>query len=198
MIGPLARLLIEREDDEGQGLRTLFCVSKGTRGTTLSTRRIRAAEELGYEESHFRKKIEPKLIAEFADDIYEDLLRYKQRTRRALTAKEPTGDTPSLNEEHLTHEEELISRIWQHVYGLRAELIGQYRLEREPGNAGQAEEHRQNASAEMTTIRVLVEQYRDTYGRDFILHPVRCPRGRLRQGEPDTVRRRLPPGERPS
>lgn len=173
-------------------------MSKGTRGTTLSTRRIRAAEELGYEESHFRKKIEPKLIAEFADDIYEDLLRYKQRTRRALTAKEPTGDTPSLNEEHLTHEEELISRIWQHVYGLRAELIGQYRLEREPGNAGQAEEHRQNASAEMTTIRVLVEQYRDTYGRDFILHPVRCPRGRLRQGEPDTVRRRLPPGERPS
>ena len=166
----LARLLIEREDDDGQGLRTLFCVSKGTRGTNLSTRRARAADELGYDHDHFRKKIEPRLIAEFADAVYEDLLRYKQQTRRALNAQEPVGDTPDLTEKHLTHEEELISRIWQHVYGLRAELIAQYRLEQENGYEQRVEEHKQNASAEMASIRSLVEQYRDTYGQDFIKH----------------------------
>jgi len=49
-------------------------------------------------------------------------------------------ETPRLGPEHLNYEEELIS-IWQHVYGLRAELIAHLRLSREEGFEAQAEDH---------------------------------------------------------
>jgi len=166
----LARMLIEHEGDKGKALRVLFCVAKGTKGTTLTQRRERAAKEYGYEDTHFRKNIEAGLLSEFAEAIYDDLLRYKRRVVRALEYTEPTGDTPRLDEEHLTHEEELISRIWQHVYGLRAELIAQYRHERQPGYEQQAEEHRQAAGTEMAAIKGLVEEYQRSYGQDMIRH----------------------------
>lgn len=55
------------------------------------------------------------------------------RVKRAEESLEPTGDTPRLGPEHLTAEEELISRIWQHVYGLRAEVIAHLRLSEQEG-----------------------------------------------------------------
>jgi hypothetical protein len=54
-----------------------------------------------------------------------------------------------LTEEHLTHQEELISRLWQHVYGLRTELIASARLAAQPGYESQSEEHRQAAAREI-------------------------------------------------
>ena len=101
---------------------------------------------MGYDPDHLRKRIEPQLLELLAEALYDDLLRYKRRVRRAPTAEEPTGDTPMLTEEHLTHQEELISRIWQHVYGLRAELIASARLAAQPGYESQAEDHRQAAA----------------------------------------------------
>lgn len=166
----MVRLLVDVDDEIGQPLRTLFCISKGTRGTNLTIRRERAAEEMGYEVTHFRKQIEPKLLDEFADLIYYDLLRYKSRSHRALEYNEPTGDTPGLTNKHLTHEEELLSRIWQHVYQLRAELIGQYRLDGQTGHERQVEEHRQNAIMATERVRALVAEYRQTYGGDLIKH----------------------------
>lgn len=74
--------------------------------------RSAASGLLGYDPDHFRKQIEPKLIAELAVTVHRDLLRYKSRAKRAPASLEPTGDTPSLNEAHFTHQEELVSRIW--------------------------------------------------------------------------------------
>jgi hypothetical protein len=78
---------------------------------------------LGYGHDHFRARKEAELVEAVAVLVQSDLLRYHTRVKRAVESLEPTGDTPRLDAEHLTHEEELVSRIWEHVYGLRAELI---------------------------------------------------------------------------
>lgn len=154
----------------GRALAILFALAKGTRGTTLTVRQDRAAELLAYDATHFRKQIQPKLLDELAAVLYADLLRYKRRVRRAPTAEEPTGDTPSITADDFTHQEELVSRIWQHVYGLRAELIAVGRLEAHPAYASQAEDHRQAAQRERTAVDQLVREYVDTYGEALIPH----------------------------
>lgn len=166
----LVQILVEMDGPSAQPLRTLFCVSAGTRELGLMKRRERAASEAGYTADHLRKDKEDDMLREFAGLIYDDLLRYKSRTHRALEYSEPTGDTPSLRAEHLTYEEELVSRIWQHVYQLRAELIGQYRLDGQEGYEQQVEEHRQNANLATERIKSLVAEYRETFGGDFIKH----------------------------
>lgn len=167
----LVRLVVEHEHEgERQAQACLLAVAKGTRGTTLDHRRRAAAEVLGYDHDHFRKRIEPQLLGHLAEALYADLLRYKRRVRRAPAAEEPTGDTPSLTEQDLTHQEELVSRIWQHVYGLRAELIAQARLSAQPGYESQAEDHRQAGERELAKVRSLVAEYKQLYGEEFIRH----------------------------
>ena len=102
--------------------------------------------------------------------MYQDLLRYKRRIRRTAEAEEPTGDTPSLGQDDLTHEEELISRIWQHVYGLRAELIAVARLGDGHNLTALVEDHRQAAERASTRLQELIREYTDTYGTSLIRH----------------------------
>lgn len=167
----LLRMIVELEEDvSGKALGVLFCLAKGTRGTTLTSRQDKAAELLGYEVTHFRKRIQPKLLEELAREMYVDLLRYKRRIRRAPISEEPTGDTPSITDRDFTHQEELVSRIWQHVYGLRAELIAVGRLEADPDYASQVEDHRRAAERERAAVDELVREYMETYGDEFIRH----------------------------
>jgi hypothetical protein len=151
-------------------LGTLFAITKGTRGTTLEFRRLKAAEALSYEVTHFRKRIEPKLLETLAAVVYADLLRYKRRVRRAPASEEPTGDTPSITEHDFTHQEELVSRIWSHVYALRAELIAAGRLGADPAYVSQAEEHRQKAAQERAAVDELLIEFTKTYGEAFLRH----------------------------
>lgn len=102
--------------------------------------------------------------------IQSDLLRYQARVKRAVESLEPTGDTPSLGPEHLTHEEELVSRIWQHVYGLRAELIAFARLDEQEGFQQQAADHRQAALREEAAVQEVIKEYSQTYGKSPIKH----------------------------
>lgn len=167
----LVRLVIAIEAERDRnGLMALLAFAKGTRGTTLDHRRQEAAAAMGYDPDHLRKRIEPQLLELLAEAVYDDLLRYKRRVRRAPTAEEPTGDTPMLTDEHLTHQEELISRIWQHVYGLRAELIASARLAAQPGYESQAEDHRQAAGREMESLRMVINEFKTIYGEEFIRH----------------------------
>jgi hypothetical protein len=166
----LVRILADRDDDRGEALRIMYGIAAGTRRTSLTHRRDKARAVLGYEQTHFRKDVEPQLIEELATAVYQDLLRYKRRIRRAAEAEEPTGDTPSLGEADLTHEEELISRIWQYVYGLRAELIAVARLGTDPNMTAQVEDHRQAAERARTLLRDLLGEYTGTYGTDLIRH----------------------------
>lgn len=153
-----------------EALQILLALAPGTRGTNLTARRRQAADVLGYSASHFREEKEADLVEAVARLVHDDLLRYHSRVKRASESLEPTGDTPSLGPEHLTHEEELVSRIWQHVYGLRAELIAGLRLNEADGFEAQAEDHRQAALRQRDELQVLLKEYVDTYGEQLIRH----------------------------
>jgi hypothetical protein len=148
----------------------LFGLAPGTRGSLLTARRRQAAKLLDYSEEHFRDRIEGQLLEATAVALQDDLMRYRSRIKRSVESLEPTGDTPRLGPEHLTHEEELISRIWQHVYGLRAELIAHARLSEAEGHEAQAEDHRQAAILVEQQLNELLTEYEDTYGESLIRH----------------------------
>lgn len=158
------------DENYQEAARMLFGLALGTRGSLLSERRRQAAALLGYNVDHFRTRVEPEIIAAVAKEMIRDLLRYKSRVKRAAESMEPTGDTPTLTAEDLTAEEELVSRIWQHVYGLRAELIAHLRLKGQEGYEGQAEDHRQAAVREESQLKELIQDYAGTYGKQLIRH----------------------------
>lgn len=167
----LPRLIASMADPEyREAVQIMFCLSPGTRGTTLTSRRRQAADRLGYSYDHFRTTKESELIEAVAVLLQADLLRYHSRVRRSVESLEPTGDTPRLDAESVTHEEELVSRIWQHVYGLRAELTAFARLDAEEGFKEQAEDHRQAALREETALQALIQEYSETYGKSLIKH----------------------------
>lgn len=153
-----------------EAAQTLFGLAPGTRGTTLTARRRQAAGLLGYSADHFRTDIEPKVLRAVALVVNNDLLRYRARVKRASESMEPTGDTPRLGPEHITAEEELISRIWQHIYGLRAETIAVLRLSESEGLEAQVEDHRQAALQKEAQLKALISEYTETFGRDLIRH----------------------------
>jgi hypothetical protein len=167
----LPRLIATISDSEWrEATQILFGLAPGSRKALLSERQRRAADVLGYQADHFRQRRQKDLLMSVALLIYEDLLRYRSRVKRASESLEPTGHTPSLGPEHLNHEEELISRIWQHVYGLRAELIAHLRLSREEGFEGEAEDHRQAAIRQEAELKVLIAEYTATYDEALIRH----------------------------
>ena len=167
----LPRLIATLKDETyREAAQTLFGLAPGTRATTLTTRRRQAARLLGYSESHFREEKEKEVLEAVAVVIQTDLLRYQSRVKRASESLEPTGDTPWLGAEHLTHEEELVSRIWQHVYGLRAELIAHARFTEHEGCAEQAADHRQAALREQAHLREVIGEYVATYGEHLVNH----------------------------
>lgn len=167
----LVRLIVDLPDDElGPAAQVLFGIAKGWRGTTLTSRFEKCSELLGYDQDHFRKRVVPRIIELVAVELHRDLLQYKSRVRRAPAAEEPTGDTPGLREQDLTDQEELVSRIWQHVYGLRAEVIAVGRLSGQKGFEAKVEDHRQAATRVYRELRRLIDAYVEAYGERFIRH----------------------------
>jgi hypothetical protein len=164
--------LIARLDDARyrEATQVLFGLAPGTRGTRLTARRRQAAAILDYSAAHFRTDIEAVVLHAVAVAVHDDLLRYQSRVRRASESLEPTGDTPALGPEHINAEEELVSRIWQHVYGLRAELIASLRLNEVEGFEAQAEDHRQAGLRQQEGLRRLLAEYSETYGEALIRH----------------------------
>ena len=151
-------------------VQVLFGIYPGMRGKNLAERQERIARELDYTTEHVRKDISRDLVFAVAAAIYDDLLRYRTRLKRAITSEELTGDAPRLGPEHLTHQEELISRIWKHVYGLRAELIACARLSTADDYTTQVEDHRQAALREETDLKSLIAEYISIYKDEMIQH----------------------------
>lgn len=120
----VVKLLVDAGDsDSAEAVRMLFAVAAGTRGTTLTRRRSKAHELLGYNERHFRGHIEPKILADVAWLLHQDSQTYTPRSRKSPPRMTPSGDTPTLTAADISEHEELVSRIWALVYELRAELI---------------------------------------------------------------------------
>jgi len=118
-------------EKERAALNVLFGLEKGYASSNLTARRERAAGHTGYGPTHFRKVIEPKLISDFSAALWQDHLRYSPRTKYAPPPTEISGDSPSVGPGDLTEQEELVSRIWSEVYGLRAEIIAAGRFKRD-------------------------------------------------------------------
>lgn len=167
----LPRLIASVSDpDYREALQTLFALAPGTRKANLTERRRRASAILDYSASHFREVVEEELLEAVAMLLHADLLRYEPRVKRSVESLEATGDTPVLGLEHLTHEEELVSRIWEHVYGLRAELIAEARLQLHDGMETAGEDHRQAAARHHERLREVISEYVVTYGSGFVRH----------------------------
>lgn len=134
----LARLLVHYPDDSlGEAARIVFGLAPGVRGLTLTQRRERAATEIEREVDHFRKRIEPKIVRELARQLHSDSQNYVPRTTPTAEPVEISGDTPYIAVGDVVgHDkamrEEALSRLWAHVYTLRAEILRVERLKRWP------------------------------------------------------------------
>jgi hypothetical protein len=167
----LPRLIAAMSDSEyREANQVLFGLAPGTRGTLITARRRQVAKLRNYSLPHVKDVIEAQMLEGVAIAIYNDLLRYRSRVKRSVESLEQTGDTPKIEPEHITHEEELMSRIWQHVYGLRAELIACARLSMVLGYEAQAEDHRQAAHREEADLKAIIAEYVETYGNSLIRH----------------------------
>ena len=164
-LGPSAR---------GQAARILFGSARGTRGLTLTARRLQAAQILERHEDHLRKHIEPKLLEELAFAFHQENLRYKPVAEQVRPAIAAHDDTPVITEDSYTEQEELLCRVWSAVYGYRAELIAtELRLrearteEREPD--ADLKEHLDTGTWQLARLLTFVSDYLDRYGEE-ILH----------------------------
>jgi len=161
----LKRLLRRwHREAERAALLALFGIEKGYRGVTLGKRRERAAEHLSYDATHFRKEVEGKLVTAVAQAFYQDHLKYSPRTRYAPPVIEASGDTPTIGPGDYNEQEELVSRIWSEVYGLRAEILLAGRLKKDPDAEVPLEEARQQVLLRTGRLLNLIERYKQTYG----------------------------------
>ena len=161
----VAKMLGEVEDQElGYAARILFGLADGTQGTNLTARRRKCAEVLEYDYDHFRKRVEPKILRKVSEAFYRDLLRYRSRTRTWATAYETSRPTPSLTDADINPEEELVCRIWQLLYEIRAERIASHLAQSE----SEVERHRNTADRVAKQLRKLSDRYVDIYARQFI------------------------------
>lgn len=158
------------EGEEARALQALFAVHAEDRGTTLTHRRRRAAGILGYNDTHFRKHVETRLLRDLAWLLHEDSQTYTPRTRYAPEPTEISGDTPALRSADVNQQEELVSRIWALVYELRAELIRKAGLEAvEDADPAVIEDAAGTSLWLVARLLSRIHDYLERYG-DRILH----------------------------
>lgn len=161
----LVQIVGELEDERmGQAAGILFGITDGSAGTTLTVRRQRAAAMLEYDYDHFRKRVESRILYAVAEAFHRDLVRYRARTRRSTYAYEISRPTPPLTDVEITAEDELMCRIWQHLYELRAERIAGHLAETKE----MSQLHREAAERAAKRLRELTDEFVDRYGKQFI------------------------------
>jgi hypothetical protein len=146
---------------------------RATTGQTLTARRGEAAALLGYDPDHFRKRIEPRIVADLAWLLEQDALQYRPTGRKEPPA-EASGDTPVIEGDDLTDPERaehevLLSRIWSDVYGLRAELIDRERFRGVEGEEARFREAAGGALWYLARLLTNLDRYLERYGAR-ILH----------------------------
>ncbi len=134
-----------------------------------------------------RKEIEPKIIQQMAWLVHVDSQTYKPRARGVPPPLAVSGDTPQITPEDLhgrerLEHEELLSRLWAEVYGLRAEIFAVERHRRfghEEGADRLLDLARQRRDARVAALGGLIEDYVERYGE------------RIRHGDAEFDARRL-------
>jgi hypothetical protein len=151
------------ENRLGEPARILFGLASGTGRTTLTARRLAAAQYLDYDPDHFRKRVERQVIRAVADLVYRDMLRYKTRVIGNLDTR-AEGNTFTLTADDLTAEQELVGRVWAAAFGLRAELIAAARLQLQQGYETKVAMYKEAAREQQQRLRILTAEYQRTYG----------------------------------
>ncbi|MGH7657435.1 MAG: hypothetical protein ACREL6_04305 [Gemmatimonadales bacterium] len=97
----------------------------------LTPRRTQAAREAGYEEHHFRKRVEPRVLEQLAAALLADSDRFTRSQvvapRLAVSSGRQTVAADPFAWEVAEHEEAL-TRLWAAIYALHAELLTVERL----------------------------------------------------------------------
>jgi hypothetical protein len=156
------------KEKERAALAALFGIEKGYSGRNLTDRRERAAHHLGYETTHFRKIIEPRLIADFSAVVWQDHLRYTPRTKHAPPLVEASGGTPILGPGDYNAQEELVSRIWSEVYGLRAEIIVGGRIKTDQSRHEELPEVKAKILWRTARLLAYIHEYLERFGERII------------------------------
>lgn len=174
----VARFLVHYPDDQlGPAARILFGLAPGIRGQNLTSRRIAAATVIDRDAEHFRKRIEPEIVTAIAWQLHRDSQNYIPRDRAMPPPLQASGDTPiirigDVSSKDAAEHEELLSRLWAHVYALRAEVLRAERLRHwpyDPTDAALSEQKLARATdrrgKEVENVRILVRTYVDRYGQ---------------------------------
>lgn len=144
-------------------VRLLFRVDASVANLNLTERQQRAASTMGYEVNHFRKRVRPRLVAIVARALAEYDVQYRPRTEGRPPPVILTGERPEVTPEH-TAEEELLSRIWSYVYGLRAELTAAGRIKDDPAAGDHFRHAVEGAVWQGARLMAAVAEYLDRYG----------------------------------
>jgi hypothetical protein len=176
--GLIKSQLVHYPDDElGEAARALFGLAHGTRGLKITKRQERAASESQYEVTHFRKNIQPKILKTLSWLIHQDSQNYIPRSRAVPPPLESSGDTPVITRGDVSSKEaaehaELLSRLWAHVYALRAEVLKVERLKTwpyDPTEPSVSEKVLEEAitarNLEVEAVKILTQKYVDTFGQ---------------------------------
>ena len=157
----------------------LFGIAPGSRGASLTLRRERAARTAGFSTDHFRKNIEPKIIQEVAWLLHRDSQNYVPRERATPPPLEISGDTPyvafgDVTDKDRSEHEEMLSRLWAHVYALRAEILKVERLKQWPHDVTEPETSQEvllkaisARDREIRVVKILIERYIGMYGESI-------------------------------
>lgn len=142
-------------------------------GGSLTDRRRAAARLAGYQDDHFRKRIEPKIIEQVAWQLYQGSLQFANR-RHGPEPIAASGEMPTISAEHVeqtktAEHEVLVSRIWSEVYGLRAELIAREATRDDPERQDEFAEAATGALWYLARLLRRLDTYLERYGRT-ILH----------------------------
>lgn len=174
----LTRLLVSYPDDVlGEPARILFAVAPGFRGSTLTARREAAARAADREADHFRKRIEPEILTGVAWQLHRDSQNYIPRSRATPPPLESSGDTPvirtgDVSDKEASEHQEAVSRLWAHVYALRANILRAERLKSwpsDPTEPATSERDLNEAIAardyEVEAVKTLIASYVEKYGQ---------------------------------
>ncbi|MGW4461362.1 hypothetical protein [Micromonospora sp. NPDC004704] len=171
LAGLIPKIPPQRERDWARGAEVLFKLAPATAKLNLSQRYERGARAIPYNEDHFRQEIVPKILRQIARELRTDSQRYIP-TAQASPQPELTGDAPGIRGEHLSSRdralyEERLSRLWEYVYGLRAELMAVERLkawpEDEEHGAMKLEEARDSALWQTARLMHWIAMYLREY-----------------------------------
>lgn len=170
----LLRQLLQRMTDPALSLAagTLFGEVRATAGRTLTERRAGAAMSMGRDPDHFRKHIEPRILAGVAAALAADSAR--MLTTRAApprlipVLRPPAGLPEDMWAWEAAEHEEHISRLWASVYALRAELLACARLASfDPLSAG-LRDAADAALWRLGQLHVAISAYRRAYGNRLL------------------------------